>query len=41
MNEAIWNFRGYEDKSLEYTGINKQNNNSVGGWDKVKTNDDK
>lgn len=41
MNEVIWNFRRYEDKSLEYTGINKQNNNSVGGWDKVKTNDDK
>lgn len=41
MNEAIWNFRGYEDTSLEYTGINKQNNKSIGGWDKVKTNDDK
>lgn len=41
MNESIWMFRRYEDKSLEYTGINKQNNNKIGGWDKVKTNDDK
>lgn len=41
MNEVIWNFRRYEDTSLEYTGINKQNNKSIGGWDKVKTNDDK
>lgn len=41
MNEAIWKFRGYEDTSLEYTGINKQNNKNIGGWDKVKTNDDK
>lgn len=41
MNEAIWKFRRYEDTSLEYTGINKQNNKSIGGWDKVKTNDDK
>lgn len=40
MNESIWMFRRYEDKSLEYTGINKQNN-KIGGWDKVKTNDDK
>lgn len=41
MNESIWMFRRYEDKSLEYTGINKQNNKSIGGWDIVKTNDDK
>lgn len=41
MNEAIWKFRRYEDTSLEYTGINKQNNKNIGGWDIVKTNDDK
>ena len=36
MNQAIWQFKRYEDSSLEYTGINRHaNDESVGGWDTV------
>ncbi len=36
MNEAVWNFKRYEDASLNYTGINKhQDSVKVGGFDTV------
>lgn len=36
MNQAIWQFKRYEDSSLGYTGINRhENEESVGGWDTV------
>lgn len=36
MNQAIWQFKRYEDSSLGYTGINRhENEDSVGGWDTV------
>ena len=34
MNQCVWGFRQYENASLEYTGINKHDNDSeIGGWD--------
>jgi hypothetical protein len=33
MNGAVYNFKRYEDSSLEYTGINKHEGEKVGGWD--------
>lgn len=33
MNQAVFQFRRYEDSSLSYTGINKHENEQVGGWD--------
>ena len=33
MNDAIFKFKRYEDSSLTYTGINKHDNDEVGGWD--------
>ena len=35
MNEAIFNFKRYEDSSLSYTGIEKHAADEVGGWDTV------
>lgn len=35
MNEAIFNFKRYEDSSLSYTGIDKNAGKNVGGWDTV------
>ena len=35
MNAAIYNFKRYEDNSLSYTGINKHENDDVGGFDSV------
>ena len=35
MNESIFNFKRYEDSSLSYTGIDKHNETSIGGWDTV------
>lgn len=35
MNDAIFKFKRYEDSSLTYTGIDKHENDSVGGWDTV------
>ena len=36
MNQAIWQFKRYEDSSLEYTGINRhEDEENVGGWDTV------
>jgi hypothetical protein len=33
MNDAIFKFKRYEDSSLSYTGIEKHNDDEVGGWD--------
>lgn len=33
MNDAIFKFKRYEDASLTYTGVNKHENNEIGGWD--------
>lgn len=35
MNDAIFKFKRYEDSSLTYTGLDKHENDSVGGWDTV------
>ena len=35
MNDAIFKFKRYEDASLSYTGINKHENENVGGWDMI------
>ena len=36
MDDAVWNFKRYEDASLNYTGINKhQDSVKVGGFDTV------
>ena len=35
MNDAIFKFKRYEDSSLSYTGIDKHENEDVGGWDTV------
>ena len=35
MNEAIFSFKRYEDSSLSYTGLDKHQNDDVGGWDTV------
>ena len=33
MNDAVWNFRRYEDSSLSYTGIDRHAQENVGLWD--------
>jgi hypothetical protein len=35
MNNAVYNFKRYEDSSLVYTGIDKHGGEKVGGWDTV------
>ena len=35
MNDAIFKFKRYEDSSLSYTGLDKHENEDVGGWDTV------
>ena len=35
MNQGIFGFRKYENSSLSYTGIDKHQGESVGGWDTV------
>jgi pyruvate/2-oxoglutarate dehydrogenase complex dihydrolipoamide acyltransferase (E2) component len=35
MNDAVYKFKRYEDASLEYTGISKQNDTDVGLYDTV------
>ncbi len=35
MNDAIYKFKRYEDSSLSYTGIEKNNSEFVGGWDTI------
>ena len=33
MNDAIFKFKRYEDASLTYTGLDKHEDDEVGGWD--------
>lgn len=33
MNDAVWNFRRYEDSSLTYTGIDRHQSENIGLWD--------
>lgn len=40
MNDAIYKFKRYEDASLEYTGINKHENENIGLFDTVLTRAD-
>ncbi len=35
MNDAVYKFKRYEDASLEYTGINKHEGESIGLFDTV------
>ena len=35
MNQGIFGFRKYENSSLSYTGIDKHEGESIGGWDTV------
>ena len=35
MNDAIFKFKRYEDSSLSYTGLDRHENEDVGGWDTV------
>jgi len=37
MNDAVYKFKRYEDSSLEYTGINRHEGESVGGFDTVSS----
>lgn len=37
MNQGIFGFRRYENSSLNYMGIDKHENEDVGGWDTVLT----
>lgn len=37
MNDAVFKFKRYEDASLEYTGINRHQENRVGGYDTTAT----
>lgn len=32
MNEAVFQFKRYEDASLEYTGLNPYEGKEIGGW---------
>ena len=40
MNDAIFKFKRYEDASLSYTGIDKNADKAVGGWDTVLRRDE-
>ena len=35
MNDAVYKFKRYEDTSLEYVGINKHEDKSIGLFDTV------
>ena len=35
MNDAIFKFKRYEDSSLSYTGIDRHEDEDIGGWDTV------
>lgn len=37
MNDAVYQFKRYEDSSLSYTGINTHEGENVGGFDTVIT----
>ena len=40
MNDAVYKFKRYEDASLQYIGINKHEDESVGGYDTVLSRKD-
>ena len=40
MNDAIYKFKRYEDSSLEYVGINKHIDESIGLFDTVISKDE-
>lgn len=40
MNDAVYKFKRYEDASLEYIGINKHSDESVGLFDTVLSQKD-
>jgi len=40
MNDAVFKFKRYEDSSLSYTGINKHQDQDVGGFDIIITSED-
>lgn len=40
MNDAVYKFKRYEDASLEYTGLNKHQNENVGLFDTVLSKSD-
>ena len=40
MNSAIFAFKRYEEASLIYTGINRHENERVGGWDTVASKEE-
>jgi hypothetical protein len=40
MNDAVYKFKRYEDSSLEYTGINKHQNEDIGLFDTVLSKSD-
>lgn len=40
MNDAIYKFRRYEERSLDYTGINKHAGKDIGGWNTAMTKKD-
>ncbi|HQO64834.1 MAG TPA: hypothetical protein PK528_14585, partial [Syntrophorhabdus sp.] len=40
MNDAVYKFKRYEDASLEYTGINKHEGESIGLYDTVLSRND-
>ena len=40
MNDAIYKFKRYEDSSLEYSGVSKNQNEKIGLWDTSINKDD-
>lgn len=40
MNDAVYKFKRYEDSSLNYTGIDRHEEQAVGGFDTVLTRDE-
>lgn len=40
MNDAVYKFKRYEDSSLDYLGINKHNQEDVGGYDTTISRED-
>ena len=40
MNDAVYNFKCYEDASLNYTGVDKHEQENRGGWDTVISQED-
>lgn len=40
MNDAVYKFKRYEDASLEYAGVNKHTEQSIGGFDTVISRQD-